>query len=102
MICTPTPTDATAVAPRRPTISMSSSPTSDSIENEKMTGQASAHVVRRRSAHAGGASSAASEASAGAVTALCTGGRREGLVGLQLHGGMDMTVEFRDMSMTPK
>ena len=29
-------------------------------------------------------------------------GRREGLVGLQLHGGMDMTVEFRDMHLTPK
>jgi hypothetical protein len=49
-ICTPTPTAATAVAPRRPTISVSQSPTNDSIENEKMTGQARAQVVRRRPA----------------------------------------------------
>ena len=48
-ICTPTPTPATAVPPSRPTMSMSHSPTNDSIENEKMTGQASAHVVRSRS-----------------------------------------------------
>src|SRR5262245_16431424 len=47
-ICTPTPTAATAVAPRRPTISVSQRPTNDSIENEKMTGHASAHVARRR------------------------------------------------------
>src|SRR5438552_10046346 len=48
-ICTPTPTPATAVGPRRPTISMSQSPTNDSIEKVKITGHASAHVVRRRS-----------------------------------------------------
>jgi hypothetical protein len=29
-------------------------------------------------------------------------GRKEGAVGLQLHGGMDMTVEFRNMSITDK
>ncbi len=29
-------------------------------------------------------------------------GRTEGVVALQLHGGMDMTVEFRDIILTPK
>ncbi len=29
-------------------------------------------------------------------------GRTEGCVALQLHGGMDMTVEFRDIHLTPK
>jgi Domain of Unknown Function (DUF1080) len=29
-------------------------------------------------------------------------GRTEGAVGLQLHGGVDMTVEFRNMSLTHK
>ena len=29
-------------------------------------------------------------------------GRREGAVGLQLHGGMDMTVEFREIRLTPR
>lgn len=29
-------------------------------------------------------------------------GRTEGVVALQLHGGMDMTVEFRNIVLTPK
>ncbi len=29
-------------------------------------------------------------------------GRTQGSVALQLHGGMDMTVEFREMYLTPK
>lgn len=29
-------------------------------------------------------------------------GRKDGRVGLQLHGGMDMTVEFRDIHLSPK
>lgn len=29
-------------------------------------------------------------------------GRTEGAVGLQLHGGMDMTVEFRDITLNEK
>src|SRR5437667_2340999 len=48
-ICTPTPTPATERGPRRPTMSMSQSPTKDSIENEKITGQASVHVACWRS-----------------------------------------------------
>ena len=31
-----------------------------------------------------------------------TQGRREGCIALQLHGGMDMTVEFRNIFMTVK
>src|SRR5439155_4325072 len=49
---------ATAVRPSRPTISMSQRPTNDSIENEKMTGHASAHVARRSSASGARAASA--------------------------------------------
>jgi hypothetical protein len=31
-----------------------------------------------------------------------TQGRKEGCVALQLHGGVDMTVEFREIYLTPK
>jgi len=58
-IWTPTPTAATAVRPSRPTISMSQRPTNDSMENEKMTGHASAHVARRNSASGARPASAA-------------------------------------------
>src|SRR5262245_31157889 len=48
-ICVPTPTPATAVAPNRPTISVSTRPTSDSSPKVMIAGHASDQTMRIRS-----------------------------------------------------
>ena len=71
-ICVPTPTPATAAAPRRPTISVSISPTSDSSPKVMIAGQASDQTMRIRSSR---------DAVAGMAPMLIGG------AGLELIGG---------------